>query len=31
MEIFFEGPKRDDPNLKGRRIKGPEERLILDL
>jgi hypothetical protein len=30
MEIFFEEPKRDDPNLKGR-MKGPEERLILDL
>jgi hypothetical protein len=30
MEIVEE-PKRDDPNLKGRRMKGPEERLILDL
>jgi hypothetical protein len=31
MEFLFEERKRDDPNLKGRRMKGPEERLILDL
>jgi hypothetical protein len=27
---FFEEPKQNDLNLKGRKIKGPEERPILD-
>jgi hypothetical protein len=28
-DFFFEEPKRNDPNLKGRKMKGPEERPIL--